>query len=72
MSRSKISLPLHDTNGSSRAVGIEQRQRVLEAAAGAEDRRLVDVLDAGAEPAAVADLALDQVAEVVRVDHDLA
>ena len=31
------------------AVGIEQRQRVLEAAAGAEDRRLVAVLDARAE-----------------------
>ena len=71
-SRSKISLPLTTTNGSSRAVGIEQRQRVLEAAAGAEDRRLVAVLDARAEAAAVAELALDHVAAVVRVDDELA
>ena len=43
------------------AVRIEQRERVLEPAAGARaTRRLVEVLDPRAEPAAVAELALDR------------
>jgi hypothetical protein len=54
------------------AVGIEQREGVLEAAAGAEQDVLGAVDDAGAERRAVAQLALDDVAAVVDVDDDVA
>jgi hypothetical protein len=54
------------------AVGIEQRERVLEAAAGAQDLRLVQVLDARAVLPPVAELAPDHLAEVVRVDDEVA
>ena len=53
------------------AVRIEQREGVLEAAAGAEDRVLVDVVEARAVLPAVAELAPDHVAQVVRVDDQL-
>ncbi len=55
-----------------RARGIEQRERVLEPAAGAEDRLLVAVLDARPEARPIAELALDDIAAVVDVDDEIA
>jgi hypothetical protein len=53
-------------------VGIEQAQRVLEPATGAEQYGFVDVLDPRAVLPAVSDLALDDARQVVGVDHDVA
>jgi hypothetical protein len=53
------------------AVGIEQWKRMLEPAAGAQDRGLVDETNARAEAAAVAELALEQLGAMMRVDDDV-
>ena len=50
----------------------EERRRVLEAAARAEDARLARIRDVHARVGTVAQLGRDELALVVEVDHDLA
>ena len=52
-------------------LALEQRLGLLDAAAGVEDPRLPRVSHAHAEARPVADLLLDQLTEVVQVDHHL-
>ena len=52
-------------------LAAEQRLGLLDAAAGVEDRRFARVADREPPPRAVTDVLLDEMPEVVQVDHHL-